>query len=465
MAYDTEEIVDAAVSALDEHGKDGVLKVRALSTHIPSYLDHSPKVKTLKRHLLIHCDQEGENARIHIQADSYYSLPSVDFEAWRLQHITPSRPSIPLDVRMRLWAASAGHCQFRGCSKPLTHDAITSAAGNFAQIAHIIAASENGPRGQSNSEDLADKYENLMLLCYDCHRLIDTREEEYSVQFLTSMKEVRENFISRIVQAREEIETVVLTLSAPIQDQEIYISKTMALEALTQYIPRDFVSLSLNDELSESDSAYWSAGKKALRRKLDQNIMRLKGPLSVFPLAPIPLCIYLGRLLGNKRIIQFYRNDRNVVERCWNWEPTVECREGEIDFQHDQEADSTNHIVIAFSISQEIDEDAFDRWRQNQNAHLYRMFTDEKASTWLRHRGQMDLFRAKYNELLTLLEHWHGKNYHLHILGPVPAPIAVEIGRQLPPKVAPTLHLYDRIDGEFQLAFVIAPNERLSDYT
>lgn len=461
MAYDTAELIAAAVEALEEHGVDGVLRLGELTEHVGASMTQTPSSQTLKKHIGSHlASSDDDLVAVHI--NGYYSLPDVDFAAWRDEHITTSRLAIPQEVRLRLWAAAAGHCQFRGCSTQLAQSAITTGSGNFSQIAHIVAASPDGPRGRPDSSDaLSTQYSNLMLLCYNCHHLIDTDEDTYTITVLEQMKQEREGFIHRVIQAHEDLETNILLLSAPIQHQRTHILREHIVAAVTPYIPREVVSLDLNDDLLENDQGYWDTGRRQLNRRLARHIEVLNGHLSVFPLAPIPLCVYLGRLLGNKRIIQFYQNNRNVTERCWNWAPTVECREDEIDFCCDHETDDTNHIVIAFSISQEIDEGALDRWRQNHKAHLYRMFTDEKSSTWLCHRGQMDLFRAKYNELLTLLEHRHGKEYHLHILGPVPAPIAVEIGRQLPPKVAPTLHLYDRIDGEFQHAFSIAHDERL----
>lgn len=461
MAYDTEELISTTVTALEEHGKDGVLKLGELTTHVGAALGKQPSSQTLKNHIKKHLDGPDDDL-VAIHINGYYSLPDVDFEDWRSKNTTTSRQAIPQEVKMRLWAASAGHCQFRGCYKPLAQSAITTLAGNFSQIAHIVAASPDGPRGRpDSSEELSTQFSNLMLLCYDCHHLIDTKEETYTVTMLEQMKQERESFIHRVIQAHEDLETNILILSAPIQHQRTHILREHVVTAVAPHIPREIVQLDLNDDLQENDPSYWDTGRRQLNRRLARQIELLDGHLSVFALAPIPLCVYLGRLLGNKRVVQLYQNNRNVEENRWHWEPTVECREGEIDFTLEDEATDTNHIAIAFSISQEIDEEALDRWRQTQDAHLYRMLTDEKSSTWLRHRGQMDLFRAKYNELLTLLEHQHGKEYHLHILGPVSAPIAVEIGRQLPPKVAPTLHLYDRIDGEFQHAFSIAHDERL----
>lgn len=465
MAYKTEEIIAAVVTALKEHGNEGVLRLGELTSCVGASLSTEPSNQTIKNHIKMHLDgPEDDQVAHHI--NGYYSLSGVDFDAWRAKNISTLRLSIPQEVKLRLWAAAAGYCQFRGCSKQLSQSSITKDSGNFAQIAHIVAASFDGPRGlPDSSEELSQKFSNLMLLCYDCHHLIDTEEDTYSVTRLEQMKQERENFIHRVIQAHEDLETNVLMLTAPIQHQEAHILQEHVVEALTPHIPRVLVKLDLNEDLLENHVEYWSTGRRLMNRKLERSIETLRGHLSVFPLAPIPLCVYLGRLLGNKRVIQLYQKNRNVSERCWSWKPTIECREGEIEVVLDGEVKDTEHVAVAFSISQSINEKALTTWLQGQGEEisLYRMATDEKSATWLQHRGQMNLFRKKYNELLTLLEHTHGKKYHLHILGPVPAPIAVEIGRQLPPKVSPTLHLYEYIDGAFQHAFTVAPNERLGE--
>ena len=48
---------------------------------------------------------------------------------------------------MRLIAASGGHCQFAGCPCNLFKDEMTWAEFNNSNVAHIVAASPDGPRG------------------------------------------------------------------------------------------------------------------------------------------------------------------------------------------------------------------------------------------------------------------------------------------------------------------------------
>ena len=65
-------------------------------------------------------------------------------------------------------------CEFEGCNKRLFYDGVTLSIFNNAYVAHIVASSAKGPRGDKvKSPQLSDKLENLMLMCADHHKLID----------------------------------------------------------------------------------------------------------------------------------------------------------------------------------------------------------------------------------------------------------------------------------------------------
>ncbi len=78
---------------------------------------------------------------------------------------------------------SGGICAFPGCGKSL------SAPGStlddpviVGQIAHIVADSPGGPRGQSSmSEQERDKHTNLILLCGEHHKVVDSQKLTYRV--------------------------------------------------------------------------------------------------------------------------------------------------------------------------------------------------------------------------------------------------------------------------------------------
>ena len=100
-------------------------------------------------------------------------------------------------VKFRLIACSAGRCEFRGCNKDLFQHPVTATEGNFAQAAHIVAFREDGARGKGARPAEINSFENLMLLCGDCHHLVDdVRPQDYPAALLRTFKREHEERIA-----------------------------------------------------------------------------------------------------------------------------------------------------------------------------------------------------------------------------------------------------------------------------
>lgn len=92
-----------------------------------------------------------------------------------------------------LWGRSGGRCACPGCRKVL---AFAGEAGIIGIMAHIVAGSEDGPRGKSDlSREERDSYQNHVLLCPDHHALIDNDTTTWTVQRLQSIKKALEDWV------------------------------------------------------------------------------------------------------------------------------------------------------------------------------------------------------------------------------------------------------------------------------
>ena len=86
---------------------------------------------------------------------------------------------------------------------------------SLEQLAHIIAQSDRGPRG-THILDVTerDDYENIILLCPNCHSLIDKNPTHFSVDLLYEWKAKHEMLIERafvvpLFNTRDELATEV----------------------------------------------------------------------------------------------------------------------------------------------------------------------------------------------------------------------------------------------------------------
>lgn len=90
-----------------------------------------------------------------------------------------------------LWASSGGYCMNPTCQMPLFVD-LPGQRLHFAEFAHIIAANEGGARWRSylapgqRAED-----DNILLLCANCHKIVDKDEQRFPVESLHSWKRTR----------------------------------------------------------------------------------------------------------------------------------------------------------------------------------------------------------------------------------------------------------------------------------
>ena len=74
----------------------------------------------------------------------------------------PYRRPIPELTTVRLWTRAGGRCEF--CNDYLLQDALTRKEANFSNVAHIVAVSPNGPRGDHPLPRAErDGIDNLML--------------------------------------------------------------------------------------------------------------------------------------------------------------------------------------------------------------------------------------------------------------------------------------------------------------
>ncbi len=91
-------------------------------------------------------------------------------------------------VKIQLFADSGGYCQNPECNMSLFHS-IGSSDFHIAEMAHIIGVSDDGPRSLESFTDVEKgKFENLILLCPNCHTTIDKAESEFSDDLLRTWK-------------------------------------------------------------------------------------------------------------------------------------------------------------------------------------------------------------------------------------------------------------------------------------
>ena len=103
-----------------------------------------------------------------------------------------------------LYSGAAGRCCFPGCRLNLVIESKKEGKKKqIGKIAHIVAHSKKGPRGDSSYPlEKRGTYENWILLCGTHHDIVDAFDSEYTVAELRKMKRNHEDWVHNTLEAR-----------------------------------------------------------------------------------------------------------------------------------------------------------------------------------------------------------------------------------------------------------------------
>lgn len=101
---------------------------------------------------------------------------------------------IPRETVVRLIAAGAGWCYKPDCSTgSLWYVVDEQTTVKLAEVAHMIAAGGEGPRADPEAtEDQLTHFNNLLLLCPNCHTIVDRAPETFTLHVIQEWKTAHE---------------------------------------------------------------------------------------------------------------------------------------------------------------------------------------------------------------------------------------------------------------------------------
>lgn len=361
------------------------------------------------------------------------------------------RPKIPAQTERELWAKAAGRCEFRGCNRLLYKDSTTQQKSNLANISHIVAFSPEGPRGHPElSIKLEKDIDNLMLTCRDHAKIIDDKdkEEEYPIKLLQEFKKEHEKRIRLLTDIRDDAKTHVLIVQANINGDPVDINEKQAFKAVLPMYPANehgYVVDLTDITLSEDKPDYWKFMELNLTDKVNDALrigQRGKRPkhLSVFALAPIPLLVHLGTLLGDINTVELFQHHRD--SRNWTWTKDDEPMHAYYEVHELQLVPDAEQVAIILSISGQV---KIERVREVMGTEYsaYEIRACRPSLDFLKSQRRLELFGYEYRKLLEDIRGQYGSVCHLHLFAAIPPPVAVLCGQNLLPKSDPAMAVYE----------------------
>ncbi len=111
--------------------------------------------------------------------------------------------SITTQTKKMLCSRSGGFCQNPGCHKDFYVLFGNGEITSIEELAHIIPKSDSGPRSCSSSpRGEIDEFENIILLCPNCHTLVDKESINFPIEVLRRWKSEHQEKIEALFKDR-----------------------------------------------------------------------------------------------------------------------------------------------------------------------------------------------------------------------------------------------------------------------
>jgi hypothetical protein len=349
----------------------------------------------------------------------------------------PAR-SYPDRTLKLLWGRAGGRCAMPDCRAELLADATAyDPIVVVGEIAHMAAAQDRGPRAdQAMSAAQRNDYENLILLCQNCHAVIDGQPATFSVKRLNQIKSDHELWVRASLPERGRSVTGWTALALQ-GDHPVDLGT--AVGALSP----DFIAGELQTLQVPNNIDNW----QLVDTKIALYVTKLMGGadpfdfrLAIFPLAPVSACLSLGFHLTNRlhlRLFQFHRDDHS-----WAW-PRQEPPSQAIEVTGlEQDGPGCAEVVFVFHLSAVVADSAIAA-TSAAGARRIDIRVPEPETDWLQHPSQlkelMMITRRSFEAAVRRFP--DATRWHLFYAGPAPA--AVAVGQQINPTMCPPVQLYE----------------------
>jgi hypothetical protein len=346
-----------------------------------------------------------------------------------------------------IWARGAGRCYF--CNKELVGDFLAGLEdGNFGFVAHIVAEVEGGPRGDKVlSPKLADDPSNLMLACYPHHKMIDVdRKDDFSVETLQSIKRSHEERIATQASIAPDRASHVLRYAANVG---AHLASMPYQDVAQAMVPdrypvegRNTIDLSMyGSARTDDEHAYWETETTNLERLFESRVReRIRAGelhhLSVFALAPQPLLMKLGALIGDITPAEVFQRHREP-EETWRWPDSGEA----MPILVTEPVRFDGPIALKIALSATVGDERIQSVL-GQDASIWSVTTPSPHNDVLKRRENLEQFRREMRKLFDRIKAVHRVGT-INVFPAMPVATAVETGRVWMPKADLPLAVWD----------------------
>lgn len=359
-----------------------------------------------------------------------------------------ARSRIDPRVLLQLWGVAAGRCEM--CNKPLSVDPKYGKEVNIAQNAHIHAVSPNGPRHKSEITDTINDADNLMLLCYDHHHLIDNRPEEYGHGVLIDIKRKHEKRIREVTSICDDQKTRIVTYISPVDGYSPEHSMTLFRQAVCAHnsypgLDEEIV-LNLSNIPYETSKEYYNSKSQELDSAYHNkmNAITRDDSISVFGFAPQPLLIKLGTLLSDQNNVHVYQCHRQGHKWIWKGE------KGKVFFTKvEPNCWEEKEVAFVIDLSATVNDSRI-RDVLGGNIPIFHLSLLNPNRDFVSSPNVQNQFVSEFRSIMNQIKANNPKCEKIHLFPVMPVSLNIRLGMDYMPKADPMLTIYEQdkmVDG------------------
>lgn len=373
------------------------------------------------------------------------------------------------DTKRHVEREAQWRCQFEGCGVDLREHSQTGLDGNFSYLAHIVAASPDGPRGHAVlSAQLVDEPTNIMLMCDRCHRLIDrVAPDSFPAERLQAMRAAHIAEANRLLDGLCFPAAQAVVIGGNISGQysqfdAAAIEAAMRKQKLRTYGPPRAFFRNAAHMGNNVAAHYWislfeqmGADVPAFRRFLngDERAGATPEQLCIFPLHNMSTLVLAGRIAGEARDLSIFQYDRDASPSSpggkWGWKSTTPPAPTkyrvDIDYDNACSAECGDAALLVFITAAVPTAELPSVFQRDGEIALptVRISIEEPNYSAISHPDDLQLFGAAVGEALRILsDKWRTRRIHVVLVAPASA--CFRFGQKLQARNQSAILLYER---------------------
>jgi hypothetical protein len=337
-----------------------------------------------------------------------------------------------------------------GCNKILSRSSVTQEHVNASQKAHIYSFKAAGPRGhEAITEDELNDVGNLILVCHECHRKLDQHLDggRYQAPLIQQMKANHERRVEIVTGIDASRRSHILFYGANVGEHNSHFEFNEAAGALfpgrypAEATP---IVLGLKDSsLKDRSAEFWRTEARQLVSRFEQRVRERVSQgevehLSVFAIAPQPLLILFGTLLGDIVPADVYQRHREPT--TWAWPSAAEP----LAFQVSEPETFDGPPALVLGLSGTVTRDRIESVL-GADTRIWNVTVARPGNDIIKSREHLAQLRRLLRSLFDRIKAVHGQTTTLHVFPVASVSAVVEFGRARMPKADMPWRVYDQI--------------------